>query len=184
MEKHVPSPIWENRKRLYWTVTRHINNGNNRLEMQHTYLKEATGGIALLALDLQKPSWQYKAKDHHECFSRRLTWKEGEIDMLLGEGWMMQKHVTKSRKPEPPNRAEIFTKLVMEEQINSALHYLSEDCRGLLPLWCYSGASKDTLYQFYRPSYNWANFAKSSYPTRQRKCRSMADQVFEMWSGE
>lgn len=54
--------------------------------------------------------------------------------MLLGEGWMMQKHVTKSRKPEPPNRAEIFTKLVMEEQINSALHYLSEDCRGLLPL--------------------------------------------------
>ena len=54
--------------------------------------------------------------------------------MLLVEGWMIQKHVTKSRKPEPPNQAKILAKLVMEKQINSALHYVSEGCRGLLPL--------------------------------------------------
>ena len=48
---------------------------------------------------------------------------------------MIQKRITKSRKPEPPNRAKIFAKLVMEGQINSALRYLSEeDWGGLLPL--------------------------------------------------
>ena len=101
--------------------------------MQHIALKAA---IVLLALGLQKPSRQSKAKDHQECLSRRLTlWKEGEIDTLLREGRMIQKRMSKSRKPEPQNRAKIFAKLVMEGQINSALRYLSEeDCGGLLPL--------------------------------------------------
>ena len=45
------------------------------------------------------------------------------------------KRITKSRKPEPPNRAKTFAKLVIEGQINLALRYLSEeDCGGLLPL--------------------------------------------------
>lgn len=49
------------------------------------------------------------------------------------EGRMIQKRIMKSRKPEPPNLAKIFAKLVMGGHINLALRYLSEeDCGGLL----------------------------------------------------
>ena len=45
---------------------------------------------------------------------------------------MIQGHLDRSRKADPPNIAKIF---VMEDQIHSALHYLSEeDCGGVLPL--------------------------------------------------
>ena len=43
----------------------------------------------------------------------------------MSEGRMILKRITKSRKPEPPNQAMIFAKLVMERQINSALRYLT-----------------------------------------------------------
>lgn len=73
-------------------LTKHINDWNKKTEMQHIALKAA---IVLLALGLQKPSRQSKAKDHQECLSRRLTlWKEGEIDTLLREGRMIQKRIT------------------------------------------------------------------------------------------
>ena len=50
-------------------LTKHINDWNNKTEMQHIALKTA---VALLALDL---------RDHQESLSRTLTlWKEGEID--------------------------------------------------------------------------------------------------------
>lgn len=70
--------------------------------------------------------------DHLDCLSRRLIlWKEGEIDTLLS---MIQTRLTGSRTPKLPNRAEIFTKLVIEGRISSALRYLSEeDCGGVLP---------------------------------------------------
>ena len=100
--------------------------------MQHIAL---TAAIVLLALALQKPSQGSKAKDHQECLSRRLAlWKEGEIDTLLRERRMIQKRLTKPRRNEPPNKAKIFAKLVLEGQINSALRYLSEqDSGGILP---------------------------------------------------
>ena len=48
---------------------------------------------------------------------------------------MIQRHLDRSRKADPPNNAKIFAKLVMESQIHSALRYLSEeDCGGVLPL--------------------------------------------------
>ena len=48
---------------------------------------------------------------------------------------MIQRRLSKSNKNDPPNKARIFAKLVMEGQINSALRYLSEDdSRGVLPL--------------------------------------------------
>lgn len=99
--------------------TKHFNDWNNKTEMQHIALKEA---VVLLALGLQKPSRQSKAKDHQECLSRRLPlWKRGEIDPLLCEWRMIQKRIMKSRKPEPPNRAKVFAKLVMEGQISLPL---------------------------------------------------------------
>ena len=48
---------------------------------------------------------------------------------------MIQRRLSKSNKNDPPNKARIFAKLVMEGQINSALRYLSEDdSRGVLLL--------------------------------------------------
>ena len=40
---------------------------------------------------------------------------------------MIQRRLQKSRKnSDPPNKARIFAKVVMEGQINSALRFLSE----------------------------------------------------------
>ena len=48
---------------------------------------------------------------------------------------MIQRHLDRSRKADPPNNAKIFAKLVMESQIHSVLRYLSEEgCGGVLPL--------------------------------------------------
>ena len=101
--------------------------------MQHTALKAA---FVLLAVGLQKPSKKSTAKDHQECLARRLVlWKEGEIDTLLRNGRLIQRHLDRSRKADPPNKAKIFAKLVMEGQIHAALSYLSEeDYWGALPL--------------------------------------------------
>lgn len=67
--------------------------------------------------------------------SRRLVlWKDGEKDTLVRVGRMIQKRLTKPRRNEPPNKAKIFAKLVLEGHINSALRYLTEqDSGGILP---------------------------------------------------
>ena len=47
---------------------------------------------------------------------------------------MIQKRLTKPRRNDPPNKAKMFAKLVLEGQINSTLRYLSEqDSGGILP---------------------------------------------------
>ena len=101
--------------------------------MQHIALKAA---FVLLTVGLQKPSKTSKVKDHQECLARRLDlWKEGEVDTLLREGRMIQRHLDRSPKADPPKKAKIFAKLVIEGQLHSALRYLSEkDCGGALPL--------------------------------------------------
>ena len=101
--------------------------------MQHLALKAA---IVLLAVALSKPGQRSKAKEHQECLEKRLTlWRNGEIESLLREGRMIQRRLSKSKENDPPNKARIFAKLVMEGQINSALRYLSEDdSGGVLPL--------------------------------------------------
>ena len=100
--------------------------------MQHLALKAAI----VLATALQKPGQRSKAEEHQECLEKRLTlWRNGEIESLLREGRMIQRRLLKSNKNDPPNKARIFAKLVMEGQINSALRYLSEDdSGGVLPL--------------------------------------------------
>ena len=48
---------------------------------------------------------------------------------------MIQRHLDRSPKADPPNKAKIFAKLAMVGQIHSALRYLSEDdCGGVLSL--------------------------------------------------
>ena len=67
--------------------------------------------IVLLAAGLQKPHQKSKAKEHQEYLAKRLAlWKEGEVDVLLREGRMIQKRLGKPRKADPPNKAKILFK--------------------------------------------------------------------------
>ena len=114
-------------------LSKHINDWNNGSAMQHLALKAA---IVLLAVGLQKPYQKSKAKEHQECLEKRLKlWRNGKIDCLLREGRMIQRRIQKSCRNDPPNKAKVFAKLVMEGQISSALRYISEnDVGGVLPL--------------------------------------------------
>jgi hypothetical protein len=104
-------------------LTMHINQWNNKSDNQHIALKAF---FVLLAAGLQKPGPKSKAKDHKECLKKHLaSWKSGEIGNLLHEGRVIQSRIGKGRKSEPQNKAKIFEKLVMEDQINSAMHALS-----------------------------------------------------------
>ena len=90
----------------------------------------------LLAVGLQKPSPKSKAKEHQELLSKSLAqWKDGEINKLLREGRIIQSRIGKLRSTDPPDKSKLFTKLVLEGQINSALRFLSESSSGgVLPL--------------------------------------------------
>ncbi|EDO42709.1 predicted protein [Nematostella vectensis] len=87
---------------------------------------------------LQKPSKTSKSKDHQECLGKRLAlWKNGNIEELIREGRTIQRRLVQfhRKKDAPQNTAKLFAKLVMEEQINSALRYLTEsDYGGVLSL--------------------------------------------------
>ena len=79
----------------------------------------------------RQPSKKSKAKEHQECLAKRLLlWREGEIDTLLREALLIQRHLKKSRRSEPENKAKIFAKLVMDGQVSSALRYLSDNNGG------------------------------------------------------
>ena len=114
-------------------LTKHINDWNNGTALQHIALKAA---IVLLAVALQKPSQKSKAKQHQQCLEKRMElWKNGEIECLVREGKAIQRRLQKSKQHDPPNKAKIFAKLIMEGQINSALRFLSENSGGgVLPL--------------------------------------------------
>ena len=115
-------------------ITKHINDWNNSTESHLIALKAA---FVLLALVLQKPSQKSKARDHQECLVKRLAlWKDGKIAELLREGRSVQKRLVRShQKKDPPHKAKIFAKLVMEGQLNSALRCLTDDgCGGVLSL--------------------------------------------------
>ena len=62
-------------------------------------------------------------------------WKDGEIDVLVREGRMIQRRLTNSRRADPLNKAKVFENLVMTGKINAALRYFShDDGGGILPL--------------------------------------------------
>ena len=113
--------------------TEHINDWNNGSQSQHVALKAA---IILLAVGLQKPSQKSKANEHQECLGKRLDqWNRGEIGSLLREGRAIQRRLISSPRQSKPDSARVFANLVMSEQMNSALWYLSgENGGGVLPL--------------------------------------------------
>ena len=93
-------------------MAENINDWNNGSKMQPIALKAA---IVLLAVGLQKPSQKSKAKDHQECLAKQLVLcKEGEINKLLRKGRMIQKHLSNSRRVDPPNAARVFANLLCQ----------------------------------------------------------------------
>ena len=127
-------PLGKMGKEFINTLRELINKWNNGSEMEFIALKVA---IVLLALCLQKPGPKWKSKDHQDCLAKRLVlWKKGKDDTILREGRMIQRCLGDSRRAtDPPNRAKIFANLVMMEQVNLALRYLSDDQGGgILPL--------------------------------------------------
>ena len=65
-------------------TTKHIRDWNNETEIQLIAWKAA---FVLLAVGLQKPSKNLKAKDHRECLARQL------VPWTLGRGceWVQEK---------------------------------------------------------------------------------------------
>ena len=64
-----------------------------------------------------------------------MHWRNGEIELLIREGRLIQRRLKKTCKADPPNKARIFSKLILEGQNYSALRYLSEnDGGGVLPV--------------------------------------------------
>ena len=68
--------------------------------------------IVLLALCLQKPGPKSKSKDHQDCLAKRLvSWKKGEVDIILHEGRIIQRHLGNSRRAtDPPKKGKDFCK--------------------------------------------------------------------------
>ena len=93
--------------------------------------------IVICALLLQKPTRNYKERDHIRHLERCLTlWKEGALDELLCEGHVIQsrlKHAPSARKGAQITRS--FTKLMFEGNTRAALQLLTgHDQGGVLNL--------------------------------------------------
>ena len=69
------------------------------------------------------------------CLKERLElWKEGQIEKLLREGRLLQSHLFKAKSQSPQDKAGIFANLIMDNQINSAVRFLTENGNnGILP---------------------------------------------------
>ena len=85
--------------------------------------------MILPTLLLQKPSMRSKAKDHSECLQRRIQqWKDGKFEALIQESRFIQNRLSKTWKPRSSEDiARIFSKLIMEGKISSALKFLDKE---------------------------------------------------------
>ena len=99
---------------------------------------EATAleGIALKAvvviLLLQKPHARSKSCDHVQHLSRRLDlWKNGDVQALIREGSTIQKRIKLGRgRVDDDHIARIFSKLMLEGKVKSALRYVTDNVKG------------------------------------------------------
>ena len=82
------------------------------------------------ALLLQRPHTASKIRDHVEALERRLrAWRKGDIQGFMMECRTIQQHLKPIRKgdfQESEQNARIFSKLVLEGKVHSAMRFLSE----------------------------------------------------------
>ena len=89
--------------------------------------------LIMPALLLQKPHASSKAREHATCLQRRLiSWKEGDIDILIREGRTIQKHLRQvtGRRNDDQKITRIFTKLMFEGKVRAAMRVLSVEGKG------------------------------------------------------
>lgn len=92
--------------------------------------------MTLPLLVLQKPSANSTAKDHSAILGRRLrAWKNGEIDSLVTEGRVLQKHLQSTGRKTRENDAKggmarAFARLMFEGRVRAALRLLSDSNSG------------------------------------------------------
>ena len=93
-----------------------------------------TAAMVICALLLQKPHQASKSRDHVTVLEHRLSaWKNGNVDELMKEGRTIQHHLRPLRRNDTEcleNTPRIFSKLVFEEKIHSALRFLSNNHGG------------------------------------------------------
>ena len=90
---------------------------------------------------LQKPNGEGSAANHARHLQRRLTlWEEDKIEELVDEAECIQSHLPHSlkssgrrRKVDGPSDT-LFSKLVFEGKLNSAIRHLSEEPSGILSM--------------------------------------------------
>ena len=97
----------------------------------------ALEGIALKAvvvlqmLLLQKPSAKSKSHEHIRNLQRRLElWKNGRFEDLLCEGRSLQQRLHKSCHVSEEQITRVFTRLMIQGKVKSALRYLSDNAKG------------------------------------------------------
>lgn len=93
--------------------------------------------MLLPLLVLQKPSATSKAKDHCEILARRLqAWHNGDVEGLVHEGRVIQRHLKESKRrqrsaeAEDDHLAEVFTKQMLQGKVRAAGRLLSQTDRG------------------------------------------------------
>ena len=90
-----------------------------------------TAAMVICALLLQKPHQASKSRDHVTALERRLrAWKNGDVDELMKEGRTIQHHLRLPHRNDTEcleNTSRIFSKLVFEGKIHSALRFLSNN---------------------------------------------------------
>ena len=104
--------------------------------------RTALESISLLALQvlapimLQKPSKTSKNKDHIRYLGERLIkWKEGRFDELLSECETIQKKLSQNNnKKSQDNIIRIFTRLMLQGKISSALRWVTGNNAKLLEI--------------------------------------------------
>ena len=105
------------------TLSNLIKEWNDRTQLQCVTLKAF---FVLLAVGMEKPSRTSKSKDHQDCLKERLElWKEGQIEKLLREGRLLQSRLSKAKSQSPQDKARTFANLIMDGQINSAMHFFN-----------------------------------------------------------
>ena len=88
----------------------------------------------ICVLLLQKPHPASKSRDHVTALERRLqAWRNGDLDGLMKEGRTIQHQLCPFRQREQEsqeNNSRIFSKLVFEGKLHSALRFLSHNHGG------------------------------------------------------
>ena len=102
------------------------------ITLQHFIDKSAcqsfslTSFLIMIPLLLQKPSKKSKTSENKEHLKRRLEmWRKGKLSELLSECELIQKRLTSGSQSNKQHNQRVFTRLMLQGKVNSAMRWLS-----------------------------------------------------------